>query len=152
MANEFAIWESRLVQHQMAKLSDEAIALLLDRSVEEVNEHISYLTGGQPSGYQVKQARKLRKKQQKLNAIATEKLNTRAEKALKRQQKHPAKKPEKKFETKIFDSTGFIAVRVDHKTLIYVKPGTDIEKAKQVYRDRVAPKPENPNTPVKNFK
>lgn len=39
----------------------------------------------------------------------------------------------KRFETKKIDLSKCIAVRINHKTVIYVKPGTDIEKIKKQF-------------------
>lgn len=40
----------------------------------------------------------------------------------------------KKFKTREVNTADLISVRIDHKTIIYVKPGTDIEKVKETYQ------------------
>lgn len=46
---------------------------------------------------------------------------------------------EKKLQVKPFDPSGLISVRVNSKTIIFVKPGTDIEKIKKQYsNDKLA--------------
>lgn len=64
------------------------------------------------------------------------------------------KKAEKIFATRALDTTEKIAVRIDHKTIIYVDPGADIEAVKLKYkkRDPTFLKPEKPVKYVKKFK
>lgn len=45
----------------------------------------------------------------------------------------PVKRPEKKYADRNLEMNKLIPVRVDHKTYIYVKPGTDIEKTRKAY-------------------
>ena len=45
-----------------------------------------------------------------------------------------AKKPVRQFKTRTIDLSNSIAVKIDRKTTVYVKQGTDIEKIKRLFK------------------
>lgn len=64
MANEFSITELRLIKSLLSKKSDETIAMILGRTVEEVTGKIHELTGMEVSYSDIMRRRKIRQEEQ----------------------------------------------------------------------------------------
>ena len=47
--------------------------------------------------------------------------------------KHENRREEKRYKTLHIDTNILVSVKIDHKTTVFVKPGTDIEKIKLQY-------------------
>jgi hypothetical protein len=180
MANNFSSIEVRLIRSLISCRSDEDIAMILEKPVQDVAAKIHELTGG-VGPYQAKLNKKKNKVEKKKREHKKE--------VVVRQQKRSEGKAKKEFESNkskeirkliarqnaerqarnrerdkpLFkmnkvDYTKLIAVRIDYKTVIYAKPGEDIAEVKKRYNDRlneakakVAPK-EKAYKEVKKFK
>jgi hypothetical protein len=158
MDSPFSFIELQLLYQLWTNSSDEEIALMLERPVSEVKEKIHELTGGQPSPYLAKLAKKSVEKHNrevKLKAARVQRDTIRDQKRIKEkfeseesrrirkliaQQESDRRKKnevrESKFKTRIIDFTQLISVRVDEKTIIWVKPGTDITQLRHNYLER----------------
>ena len=113
VVNEFTLIELRIIQSLWIKKSPEYIAMILDRSIAEVNRKI-----------------------QEMNLVHRVTLFERPiiERKIRSKEKEKAwaeKQLADKKPIKVKDTSGLISVRLDRKTIVMVKPGTDIEKLKK---------------------
>jgi len=152
MNTQFSPLEVQLIRSSLSTKTDMEIAEVLERPVEEVRAKINEITGGAAD-----------ERESDVKKYQEEKAQARIKKAkpakapkIIRKKEAPVKKPEKQvdvekvweqqkaqarmrearltFQTKPVDLTGMISVRIDHRTTIFVKPGTDIEQAKHNYQ------------------
>lgn len=139
--NEFTLTEIRLIQSLLTKQSDEDIAELLDRPVEAVSEKIRELctiTGKKSFAVATKerQHKKVinkRKDKANLEMQKSAELQVKIKKREKQvvQRRQPPKPEPTKLATKHVDYSKLISVRINSKTIIYAKPGEDIEQLKK---------------------
>lgn len=114
LSNDFSIIDIRLIQSLWENKPPEYIAMILDRPLKEV-------VG----------------KMKEMSTVQKVKLYKRPgfDRKIVKQNKEKdwAKKQTEKKEIKIknHDAAGLISVRLDHKTVVQVKPGTDIEALKK---------------------
>jgi hypothetical protein len=152
MVDQLSYIEIQTVQLFLGTQPDEYIAMVIEKPVELVRAAIDQLTDGgtiRKSFKHLQMQKQLKvvnaknfKEQDKKEAIKR-RIAMQSEAAQKR-----AKDNQPKFETKTIDYSQMILVRIDAKTFIHVKPGTDIEKAKQTFlqnhKSYTAPAPERP--------
>lgn len=160
MASEFTSFEIRLLTSMVSKYSDEDIAGMLEKPVQDVTAKIQELTGG-ANPYKEKATIAV---MEKLNRLPREKKKTGPKKlpkktgpkkSAKRQQEEEAKRrrietrklaaqrvaerqavkrqKEVLFKTKTVDYSQLQTVRIDHRTVIYARPGEDPETARKRY-------------------
>lgn len=115
VANDFSLVEVRMIQSMWETKAPEYIAWMLERPLAAVERKIK-----------------------EMNVAHRVKLHQRPTFTRKIVQKQKDEQWLKKPEIKIPDSTGKISVRIDSKTIVMVKPGTDIEKYKNEYLKRRA--------------
>jgi hypothetical protein len=145
----FTSLETQLVRASLQNKSDGEIAALIEKPIEWITELIDQLTGGAAAA-RSDQIRKQREEQhaidKKKNArkefleerrkrterkiLESKKLSNHLE---KRKQQVAALQSNRKFATREVNMSQLISVRIDRKTHVFVKPGTDIEKVKQLY-------------------
>lgn len=132
MENEFAYWEILLVRKQKDKISPVDIARMLGKDTRSVEAIIREMVGEMPTVFEQKQTRKVNKK---LSRKALKENKENLEKAIVRTARK-VKVVEKVFETRKVNTGELISVKIDSKTTIYVKAGSDIEAIKAKYRNR----------------
>lgn len=134
----------------MAVQSAADIAIMIGHPIEVVRGIILALTDGGPSGFEKKVVKRHNKKLTK----AAKEENKRKRDTVPRRTPRQVKVVEKVFKTRRVDEQEMVSIRMDARTVIFVKRGSDIEAIKQKYRERDPAflKPENPNTVVKKFK
>lgn len=115
VVNEFSLVEVRMIQSMWETKAPEYIAWLLDRPLASVERKIK-----------------------EMNVVHQVKLHERPSFTRKIVQKQKDEQWLKSESIKIPDSTGKISVRIDSKTIVMVRPGTDIEKYKSEYLKRKA--------------
>ena len=71
--------------------------------------------------------------------------------AIARQAQRSVPSRDKVFQTLPLNLADKIQVRIDHKTIVYVLPGTDIEKIKEKYLKKPKPKNDDGLPPVYQF-
>jgi hypothetical protein len=146
---KFTSLETQLVRASLTTKSDGELAALLEKPIEDVVELIDQLTGGQAAA-RSEQIQKQKEAEHQKRSMQ----NARKELIQERQAKNEKKQKEKlalanhlekrkkelgrleanrRFETKEVDLAKLISVRIDHKTHVFVKPGTNIEKIKKQY-------------------
>lgn len=146
MENSFLFWEVHVIRRQMARMSVEDIASLLGHPFQQMAGKVRELTGGLPTEFELRGIKVKNRRLNKSNASKEEKKPV--------QMARKIKVVEKVFKTRNPMSQDMISVRIDKKTVIMVKPGTDIEAIREKYRERDPTflKPENPSIKVSNFK
>ena len=181
MAKEFSHTDLRLVRSLMKVKSDEDIAVIIDRTTEEVTTLIREMTGdispyhqklNRPKrsrwpGSDERKMQREQKKQERLQAQIDKRkqkeLEAEERRQLREQKKAKAdwekrqgrelkklvaqqnadraaakrKREEPQFRTRQVDYSQRIAVRIDHKTIIYCKPGDNISEVKKRYLERL---------------
>lgn len=151
MANNFSLFEVLMIKDLISNKSDNDIADMLNRPVHEVTGKIHELTGG-ANPYHEKQLQKKKEQERRAEVVRLKKDRQQAKKdweSKKRtstsiiaqqnaeRQRARRKREEPKFATKQIDLSQLIAVRIDHKTTIFIKPGEDPFQAKIKYFDRL---------------
>ena len=145
----FTFIETQTIRSSLTTKSDGEIAALLDKPIEEIVMIIDRITGGQAAirSEQIqklkedqlkkdhdKNARKqlLKEREQKIQKRSQErsKLQTHME---KRRNELDRLHSRKKFKTKEVVLSELVSVKIDHKTTVFVKPGTNIQKIKAQY-------------------
>lgn len=156
MANDFSFFELTLTRALLSKKPAEHIAGLLHRDIGEVNELITRLTkSGRKSYAQITEGKNVKKnvRVRKPRPVDLLKIERRRLKEEDRQRKEVKKQEEQKrknldnagFEkrkqarakrlpTRVINLEGTIRVQLNAKTLVWVRPGTDIEKLKKDLR------------------
>ncbi len=130
MVNEFSYTEIQIIQSFLSSKPVDYIAMIIDRPVDQVQEQITVLI----SGTKRLQFKDIKLKEELRNKIARE--NVRRFKEQDRLHKIkgviPIKsgKGDKKFELKKVDYSKMVLVKIDSKTCIQIKPGQDIEQAR----------------------
>ena len=145
----FSYLEITLIRSSLELKSDGEIAALLERSIEDVHDKINELTRGgadkrslqiqllkeaQHKNITAKEARKeyLQEKKQKEEKRKKDRDNKQNSEEKWRADRN-RREIRKKFTIKPVDLSAMISVKIDHKTIVFVKPGTDIEKVRQQY-------------------
>jgi hypothetical protein len=172
MANEFSITEIRLIKSLLSKKTDEAIAMILERPVEEVTAKIRELSGMEVSHSDIMRRRKIRQEeqlrlkeekkrinllqqQQNIKKASTSKLIS-LQNAEREQRRKTLASP--LFATRAIDYSEMKAVRIDSRTIIYAKPGEDPEVVRKKYLSNkqlpknIAPVQRSATVEVKKFK
>lgn len=156
MENEFSFFELTLTRALLSKKPAEHIAGLLHRDISEVNELITHLTkSGRKSYAQITEESNVKKivrvrKQRSVDLLKIEKRRLKEEERqrieLRKQEDQKRKNldnagfekrkqaREKRLPTRPINLEGTIRVQLNAKTLVWVKPGTDIEKLKKDLR------------------
>lgn len=144
MDKVFTITEHRLIRSLLAKKNDAEIAGLIDCSAEQIADYVSRLSGvgKRPEKKQPKPVKQkplsVKKLQQISDKARKEKEQKRAARLAKQElarQKDVRKREERRcFKTIPFDPAGKILVRLNSKTQVWVKPGTDIAAIKEKFK------------------
>jgi hypothetical protein len=144
MASDFSITERRLIQSLMRRKPDSYIAQILDRAEKEIAYFIEVITGGEIVSCSQKlrsqsaedlRIKQIEERQRRLKKANLE-LEDRQRSVVTRSRGGSLTKEHKKFKTIDLDLKERIAVRIDHKTVVYVRPGTDIEAVRKKYSNR----------------
>ncbi len=125
-------WQEDMIINSMLRQSSAAIAGTLGLPEAEVADYIKSHAAGLVTRDDIlalKRKPKTEKPKQR-PMKKKEKLITSA-----RRIHSPVKRVEKIYANRKINTDALIPVKVDHKTYIYVKPGTDIEKTRQHYID-----------------
>jgi hypothetical protein len=154
---KFSSLELQLIRSSLATRTDEEIAEILERPVEEIRSVINDMTGeaGQRQEEILKQkeaekqaAAIKRKMRRKKAEDHSEKLETR-EKKEKREKKEQKRKNDehraqlkkqesamtRMYRTREIDLSKMKAIKIDSRTTVFVEPGDDIEKVKTKYHN-----------------
>lgn len=154
MEDNFTQLEIQLIRSSLSTKTDAQIAEILERSIADIRKAINVMTGGAADDreidvkrFQEEQAaakikvkkpavRKVKLKSKEMKKAESPK----AEKVRQAWEKQTAENKKKHdrsiFKTIEVDLNKLISVKIDNKTTIFVKPGTDIELAKQNYQLR----------------
>jgi hypothetical protein len=141
MDNTLSLLEKRMIQSMLTRFSDQDIAVLINKPVELISEEINIATGGGvlKKSYSQKKNDKLLPPTKKV--IPKVKLRKSAAVIIKREPKvtrdqiriERKRNEERAFKTRQQDFSSMILVRIDHKTQVYVKQGTDIDAFREKY-------------------
>lgn len=118
---EFNIVEVRLIQRYWTSKPVKEIAKLLDRPLADVFDQVKLMVRDQEGNVKLYQA-----------PVTERKILKRDVKERQWADRQMAEKPKMKMP----DNTGKISVKIDAKTIAFVKPGTDIEKFRKEYLKR----------------
>jgi len=147
MVDQFSNTQIQVVQTYLEKKPAGFIAMLIDKPVESVRSLINELIEGTGRKTFDSRTRKVNlKKLNENNFKQQDKTSKNMRDAIIR------KAPVKKFETKAVDYTKLISVRVDHKTVIMIRPGQDPETEKQKFLNSRQPVVEKHWKQVSKFK
>ena len=148
----FSKIEKQLVKAALDTKTDEQLAFILERPVEEVTEYINSITDGQAAErnkavlVRQKEIVHLSKEKKKvireiLKEEATSKRNRKKQEEIKRRNREEAlavarqrRKEEGVVKSRNINFSELQSVRLDAKTHVLVKPGTDIEWIKKIYK------------------
>jgi hypothetical protein len=151
METKFSFFEVSMIRKLMSCKSDEDIAEILERSVPDVKEKIHELTGGN-SPFQESQLQKKRQAERRAEELRLKRQEKQARKDVEKKRTTSSaiisrstadriqankRRNEPKFVTKVVELSQLVAVRIDHKTTIFIKPGEDPEGAKEKYFERL---------------
>jgi hypothetical protein len=172
MENNFSAFEVRLLKSLLSKRSDEDIALMLERPVCEVSEKINELTGG-ISPFQEKLLQKKKQQERREEIVRQKKQQQQAKKDVEKKRTVSSRiiahqtadriqarkrRDEPKYVTKEIDLSKLVAVRIDHRTVVFAKPGEDPDKVREKYFSNqklpknISPSQRNNTVEVKKFK
>lgn len=139
MDNQFSITEDRILQSMIQKKTAYEISSLLDKPLDVVKEKIAaFIIGKNIIPYEKKITRA-----QKGNADKTRKKEIEKEqKRLRLNRENEMydqrrRRNEPAFKTKEVDYSQMISVRIDSRTILQVKAGTDVETFKKNYLERL---------------
>lgn len=160
MQNDFSFIELRIIQSMIKKQSYLQIAAVVDRPVEMIAEYVSqYLKGKDILTFQQGIDEKILRKRKAIletaDGIARNNELKRLLRSREDQRLQKRRRVEPSFADRIQDYSTMVAIRIDNKTIIYARPGEDVQKVKQKFIDKmkhhipaVVPK----HTVVKKFK
>jgi len=140
VANDFSLIELRIARSLITKKSVQFISEVLNRPYEQTLDLIRNMSDSQkliPFEKQLDNNKlkvKLKKKNQKRfdDQDRVEK-KRRTAKQLYEQERDSKKRAGPQFKTRVINMSELVAVKIDHKTTVYVKPGTDIEATRKKY-------------------
>lgn len=149
MKPTFSSIEMQLIRASLETKSDGEIAALLECQIEDVIVIINEITGGKSiersaSIQQLKEkefqdknrktARQqfLREQKERSEKRKIERESRRQQEEILRQ-KRMSRIQKSVFETRQVDLSKLVSVRIDAKTFVFVKPGSNIEKVKKMY-------------------
>ena len=131
----FTFFETILIRNELTSKSFRQIADLLNRSMEEVAEYATMLAKEEGLilfGSNCKEKNKPSKvKPENKQAVIISRYIE------ERQAENRRKSKEPKYETKPFDPSKLVAVKVDEKTIIFIKPGEDPIAARKACLARI---------------
>lgn len=164
---DFNFLEKQLIKASLADKTDAEIALLLERNIEEVHQHIDVITGGQAltrseaiqkqreeQEQQIRDRKKqkdlaqLQKEARRRHADEKKKLNDELKQKKQLQHKEKAQKGRaieatimerrrrenrQRLPTRELHLDQLQSVRIDEKTYVFVKPGTNVEAIRKQY-------------------
>lgn len=172
MENSFSVFEVRLLKSLLSKKSDEEIALMLERPVHDVSAKIHELTGG-ISPFQEKLQQKKKQQERREEIVRQKKQQQQAKKVVEKKRTVSSRiishqtadrvqarkrRDEPQFKTKAVDYSQLVAVRIDHRTVVFAKPGEDPDKVREKYfanqklPKNISPSQRNNTVEVKKFK
>ena len=136
MENNFSYLEKRLIQGLLVKEAYVDIAALVNSSVEKIKAFAEEFV--KDSGLVTYQSILDKKEARKLIASRKKKETKKVTSAVKERHSELVKKQKSpQYETKPFDPTKLVAVKVDDKTIIYVKSGEDATEARKKCLERM---------------
>lgn len=164
MQNDFSPFDVQLISGLLSSHPDDYIAMVVDKPLHLVREKINEITGGgtlREKFYHKKEKRQSTVREKKVvkerKTRIVKENSKQLERALQNQRRvaadieskaRRAKRNEPKFETRKVDHTTMIPVRINAKTYIYIRPGDDLQKAKdrflKTHTTYAPPAPENP--------
>lgn len=133
MENNFSSIELVIIRQQLHKLTDEAIAEMLNKPLEQVKMVINKITNG--GKIKLSKSQSIEKVKIEKNKKALRKKNKRSVEVIRTAALSKRKEP--LYETKPVNYAEMKTVRIDCKTVIYIKPGEDPASAKRKYLDRI---------------
>ncbi|HEY4150560.1 MAG TPA: hypothetical protein VGM41_16585 [Chitinophagaceae bacterium] len=148
MENNFSFIELHIIRMQMSRRSVEDIAVLLGKPFQQVSDYVRAITKGNPTEYELKHPPKLPKPKKEKKIIS--KIIRRGPAGKGR----PAPKVERSYKTIDRDMTSMVSIRIDRKTVVFAKAGSDLDAIRRKYLER-APgflQPDNPSKVVSKFK
>lgn len=150
----FTNLEIQLIRSSLETKSDGEIAAILERPIEEVHGMINAITNGTADERSEKIQRQKESEHLKISVKELRK-RKREEEIAKKEQRQKEKQSRmnaeerrkveknrlesrKTFKTKEVDLSKMVSVRIDKKTIVFVNPGTDIEKVKKLYQEKLS--------------
>lgn len=146
---QFTSLEKQLVRASLQTKSDGEIAALIEKPIEDVIVLIDMITGGQAAArsekiqaikeeeYKAAQQKNARKELLQERKARTEKRMNEQKKLAnhleKRKKEVEQLHSQRKYKTREVNMDELVSVKIDHKTYVFVKPGTDIKKIKEQY-------------------
>lgn len=136
MANaSFSFFETVLIRNELSNKSFKDIASILNRPIDEVAEFATILAkeeGLTLFGGVAKEKNKPSKvKPENKQAVIV----SRHIEARQSEQRRKGREPQ--YETKTFDPSKLVAVKVDEKTIIFIKPGEDATEERKACLERL---------------
>ena len=149
MAHEFSFLEKQLISGLLKRSTDEEIAEQLEIPVDDIIAHINQVTEGGAAQRQaaivakraaaeeaaVKKVRKqLEGRQREEKAKERQaKRNKQAKVEHIRKREVDTRESRRRYPNRDLKLNEKISVRIDHKTVVFVSPGADIEAIKKLY-------------------
>jgi homoserine dehydrogenase len=149
MPREFSFLEKQLIAGSLKRCTDEEIAEMFEASVDDVTPYINELTDGKAAERQQsiltardkiilieqqKLRKQLDKKYEVERAAERQKQRNVREKIDHQRRTHMnAREGRKIFKKRDLKLDELISVKIDSKTTVFVKPGSDIEAIKKLY-------------------
>ncbi len=117
--NSFNTFEIRMLQQMASSHTPEYIAKMMDRPFKQVNDKLLQMS-----------------KEQGLKLFARPSYTRKLKRRDKEKQWADKQLAKPKIKVRDIDHSKLIAVYIDRKTTIYVKPGTDIQEVRKKYTNR----------------
>lgn len=172
MENDFSLLEMRMIQRMITKYPVADIAELVERPVQVVNNYINHFVEGKDiitCQQRIDEKEKIKKQQKDWKILKKKKAQAEQDDILarkkelvriKRAREHEAiqkrKRAEPVLKTRSQNFSKMRSIRIDHKTIIFVKPDQDLEQIRKKYLQDLkfsAPVAANSkNVEVKKFK
>lgn len=148
----FSYLDIQIIKASLATKTDEQLAFITERSVEDVHAFINELTGGEAIkrnedviAYQAARGRESKQREKLVKDIVKEEAKVKRERKARELQERmnmnerrnvEARRREesKTFKTRKINMSELQSVRIDRKTIVFVKPGTDINWVKKMYK------------------
>jgi hypothetical protein len=132
---ELMQWEKDVIMNSMVSKSSREISALLGVDAKRVSDYICSVCGTIATMDQkIAERKAIREPKSPVKKKKKEKVritSARIDNVI------PFKHLQRSYKTRQQDFTLLIPVKIDHKTYIYVKPGSDIEKVKQDFINNI---------------
>lgn len=148
----FSYLDIQIIKASLGRKTDEQLAFITERPVEDVRAFIDEITGGESAqrnadaiAYQQERAAESKQRKKLVKEIIKEEVESkRARKARERQERlnmeerrrveASRREDVRTYKTREVNLSELQSVRIDHKTIVFVKPGSDIDWIKKLYK------------------